>query len=69
MSSLIWRKKIGSSSIKHASKKFAAELHEQAILRLLFFALAVGAPTSAWAEKNSLTKIIQFDIPQQRADL
>lgn len=69
MSSLIWRKKIGSSSIKHASKMFAAELHEQAILRLLFFALAVGAPASAWAEKNSLTKIIQFDIPQQRADL
>jgi TonB-dependent receptor len=47
----------------------AAEVNEQAIFRLLVFALAVGTPMPAWAENNSLAKIIQFDIPQQRADL
>lgn len=36
---------------------------------MLLFALAVGTPLSAQAENNSLDKIIQFNIPQQRADL
>jgi TonB-dependent receptor len=69
MSVLRWRKKICPSSIKHASKTLAAEVNEQAIFRLLVFALAVGVPMSAWAENDSLDKIIQFDIPRQRADL
>lgn len=47
----------------------AAEVNEQAIFRMLLFALAVGTPLSAQAENNSLDKIIQFNIPQQRADL
>lgn len=64
-----WRKKNNASSIKHASKTLAAEVNEQAIFRLLVLALAVGAPLPAWAEKNNLDKIIQFNIPQQRADL
>jgi hypothetical protein len=37
----------------------AAEVNEQAIFRMLLFALAVGTPLSAQAENNSLDKIIQ----------
>ncbi len=47
----------------------AAEVDEQALFRMLLFALAVGTPLSALAQNNSLDKIVQFNIPQQRADL
>jgi iron complex outermembrane recepter protein len=67
MSSIRWRKKNCPSFTKHASQLLAT--NEQAIIRLLVIALAVGTPTPVWAENSSLDKVIQFDIPQQRADL
>ncbi len=66
---MVWRKKITNSSIKHAGKKPASEVDEQAIFRSLAFALWLGLPVSAIAEDRALNEIIPFNIPQKRADL
>lgn len=64
-----WRKKIIGSSIKHASKTLAADINELIVFRFLVVAILAGTATPAWAENTDLNKIIEFDIPQQRADL
>ncbi len=66
---MTWRKKISKSSIKRAGKKSAAEVNDQAIFRLLAFALWFGLPAPAMAQERALNEIIPFNIPQKRADL
>lgn len=66
---ILWRKKIIQSSNQHAGTTLAAEGNEQALFRLLAFALWMGLPASAYAENNASNETIPFDISSKRADL
>lgn len=69
MSSPQWRKIKTGSSYSGAKKPIALEVGEQQFLRSLAFALWLGIPCAAMAQNPALDEVIEFDIPQKRADL
>lgn len=69
MSSPQWRKIKTGSSYPSAKKPIALEVGEQQFLRSLAFALWLGIPCAAMAQNPALDEVIEFDIPQKRADL
>ncbi len=67
MSKYLWRKNKLHSSIKNASKTLAAENRESS--RFVSLALGVAMVLSSTANAERFEEIVDFDIPQQRADL
>jgi len=69
MSPFVWRKNLPQSSSIGTHKKRAAERNEIVCIRSIAFGVAMSMSYTAFASSEQTIKIIEFDIPQQNADI
>lgn len=66
---IVWWKNFAESSIPQAAFVLVVEDRISAVIRLVVLGCLLSVPVSLLADENPEKKLVQFDIPQQRADL